>query len=887
MLSRTRQKDRHHRIRHVHHPPPLPVAVQDLPRARSNPNIKLKRTWPPSPAVEEDIEDNDLGEVQSRGTVDQFPIILDANDPWEDIEAQLNNLDLNRVDCHSRTTCDAAPDIAQHTTKMRRKPKPAPIISGGHNAPIFDRRKTRNNGCEFLTSRSENGTAPSSGSEISIDALHGDGKSRDGDSGSKPRREGRRGVDEDMETRSNLSGSRTLRRYSDASTSLQDQDVRTAARDIPKQKEPHSVLSDDPRSEVPEKARRVSNSLSSRPRLEESQKNTLPVRQSYDTPLTASPTGTAISSATSGDYLRFKATRTGSQSQGLPPFTRSYMLPSPPCSPYAEPVYCRENSPRSGRSTAPSSRTTSQPPSPGIANTQPRYDESFRRTSKDLPVAEVHAHARPRNTSMASKPYNDFIAPHIHALAAVAASSVVKSLPYPTTAMPTMPSEDDHRFKPQSLGTVSKLPSSHPSVNAPSTSFYPPYPQQVATRPRIESRHTFTGHYPGMDSVVVPQLFRSVSTPTDSNDPYRHSQNPCPRPRPVRGYCDWHTLDGCPNFDICPSCLESVLRHRLFNGYFKRGSVNDSNLAIGCDFGTPWVLLAWQLTLERGRNDLDLIYNMIKIDAEEAPCPRSRSDTRSWYTIKDKRGHPLRDFEICRCDVKKVEVLLPALRGHFVRSGTTGSKRRCDLRSDSNRFTEYLDLLIDSHNQAVSKNKPADLTRFISEAEAKSRIPECERDRPLTNEIWHFPQDMPEFTVCEDCYDSVIEPAACDGSSVARRFNDEPYMLPHEASKSNRRGSSNTGGPGASCQLYSPRMRAIFNDAVKSGDFRYLAQAVQQRTQKEGDLRRRRQRLLLLEEEEERMSVAQGYRGDWQNHPRYGGWRLEFDRMREEWKAWE
>ena len=74
---------------------------------------------------------------------------------------------------------------------------------------------------------------------------------------------------------------------------------------------------------------------------------------------------------------------------------------------------------------------------------------------------------------------------------------------------------------------------------------------------------------------------------------------------------------------------------------------------------------------------------------------------------------------------------------------------------------------------------------------------------------------LPEFTVCEECYDTVVWPLIEDENNtgdVTRNFIRNRQTVPV-----------------ASCQLYSERMRKVFRDAYRRNDMEYLVMEVRKK----------------------------------------------------------
>jgi hypothetical protein len=204
----------------------------------------------------------------------------------------------------------------------------------------------------------------------------------------------------------------------------------------------------------------------------------------------------------------------------------------------------------------------------------------------------------------------------------------------------------------------------------------------------------------------------------------------------------------------------------------------------------------------------------------------------NWYGIKDAHGAHVAKFALCPCDLKQIEALLPSLRGMFTRLHSSDSRRSytCALRTQSRRFPAYLDLLVELDAESTRRSRSPDIRPFIALARENAYKQECTRDTLLVDATWHFHPLLPDFAVCEECYDAVIWPevkkAVSGTNNLAAEFNATLQFVPGETSQ------------GTSCQLYSPRMRRVWRRAVEDGDFGYLKRKAVERRGVELDLQR-------------------------------------------------
>ncbi|MCJ1485576.1 hypothetical protein MMC06_005751 [Schaereria dolodes] len=329
----------------------------------------------------------------------------------------------------------------------------------------------------------------------------------------------------------------------------------------------------------------------------------------------------------------------------------------------------------------------------------------------------------------------------------------------------------------------------------------------------------------------------------------------CPRPNFTTGHNDWYTLAGCPTFDICPTCLGAV-KETGYGASFVPSPARPYGYETRCDFGIPWVRMAWLLTLKRDMPHIKLLYTMAEILAREPPCPGKIGAVRYWYRLYDPDTRkPISNFDACPHCVRSLETIFPGLRSVFqpAQLSNASQLRTCDLRGDSNRFAGYVDLLEEIADQADQYRRPPNMYRFLQHVRQKVETRECTRDDMVIGQPWHFIPQMPEFTVCEECFDEVVWPAINAGSPVAGQCNRTLQLLPPTPM-------------GVSCQMYSPRMREVFRDACRRNDFQSLRATVMHRFMVERDLQAKHVEAKMY-----------GYENR----------REEITRLVDEWKRWE
>lgn len=579
--------------------------------------------------------------------------------------------------------------------------------------------------------------------------------------------------------------------------------------------------------------------------------------------------------------------------------------PSPPRSPMANVDRPRDcpptNLPLSRPGSQAGSSTHSSPhPSPRLSKSSMTADAlwgSFAATGVAGAAAALHHPKSTSRLSSSSRTASSNTIPRSTPTSYPAQESSA-SLPYPDEdrMFQSMPSERDHQYiHPEQRGEFQGFSEESKPISrttTPSASL--PIP---ARRPPLSTRNSGVDDFPSSPS--SPRNVRPGSSGYASSRPKTAAQlkalsrilPPCPRPTYTAAYDDWYMLEGSPGFNICPECLESVFGDTYYRSYFKRAASRayiGKGLEVKCDFANAWIRLGWLLTVQRELPSLDLIKSLVNlsraIDMDE-DCPGSEAEVRNWYSMRDRHGHFLRGFAVCSADVRKLQVLFPGFRDVWqplpIRSSYSygdsigGLRRTCSLRPAlNNRFPLYIDTLVRLHEPAYQAGRLPDVSELISLIRRKHVLLECPRDNMVHDGDWHFiPSLLPAFTVCEDCYDEVVLPAVETDSDVAMRFNTSPQPVPGE------------GRLGSSCQLYSSRMRRLFQQAVKENGLKSLARQSLERKEMEDRLQGRMTEIHRMAERLQ--SSARRYGMSEQAQAELRLLAREEQELRAQWSEWE
>lgn len=331
----------------------------------------------------------------------------------------------------------------------------------------------------------------------------------------------------------------------------------------------------------------------------------------------------------------------------------------------------------------------------------------------------------------------------------------------------------------------------------------------------------------------------------------------CPRTIETAGHMDWLTLPKSDNFNICPTCYQNVFANTEFATHFTLAPFRPVTRPIKCDFGTSqWYHIAWLLILKYRKADMTLLHNIASIGANNQPCTGFRETYRKWYSIRDPSSQrAISSFRVCGHCAQTIAVLLPNLSGVFVDSSGDSSAGVCLMHPspERRRFVLYFDIMETASDRALATKTAPDIRRLASKIRELSRVPECRGYLPVKDGRWYVMKKLPNFTVCEECFEDVIEPVLERGQALSfvGNFHSDPVQLQLGA-----------------CQLYSHRMRDIFGKAMRRKDFDYLEDKLYERQGKEQEMYTRLKSL-------DRHALGADYAD------------REVARIMDEWKKWE
>lgn len=303
----------------------------------------------------------------------------------------------------------------------------------------------------------------------------------------------------------------------------------------------------------------------------------------------------------------------------------------------------------------------------------------------------------------------------------------------------------------------------------------------------------------------------------------------CPRKDFTPGRQDWITLSDprFSDFDICPTCYQKCIAPTRYANQFKNSAPKPAEVSTCCDFASFWVRLAWQWLYKMSQPDVSLLSIIGSVKSPDGPCPTDattferKSAVRKWYTIRHpSTGQLLDDFTMCSDCVLHLESLLPPLKGFFILASPYECEATCDLRGEGKRTAKYIDLMIDAAALAIQQGR-RDVTPLADYIALVASVPECGQAKGIANNRCHMINHNGEFITCEECYLEVVKPNLhTPGWPLARLFSPTPEHC----------------DDGAQCDIWSPHMREVWEEANKRNDFSWLETVYKERNAKNEEL---------------------------------------------------
>ena len=359
-----------------------------------------------------------------------------------------------------------------------------------------------------------------------------------------------------------------------------------------------------------------------------------------------------------------------------------------------------------------------------------------------------------------------------------------------------------------------------------------------------------------------------IKPPTPSSTPQASSSTTkqvppfaaCPRPNFVEGKEDWLQITSpkhFTNFDICPDCYNTSFKPTAYAQFISPAPPRPQVVSTRCDFSDLWIRIAWAWLFSQGAPDLSLLGQVAEIQDSEGACPNlaqissgesSRdgdnekpSTTRTWYCLLNPQtGSLIEDLTVCSDCISHIYTICPCLRGIFAAAaGGQPCLATCDLMiSGEARTLMYMDQIIDVAETTISTGT-RDVEPLTSFVRKWAAIPTCGKFKRVQGQkCYSIPTQVPEWTICEECYITHVEPLSTSTSSPSSASSPSP-ILPQISA------SPYPPPSGFTCQLYSARLQQYFADALSTSDLGGLRTKILARDRKLQETKQELERLKL------------------------------------------
>lgn len=304
------------------------------------------------------------------------------------------------------------------------------------------------------------------------------------------------------------------------------------------------------------------------------------------------------------------------------------------------------------------------------------------------------------------------------------------------------------------------------------------------------------------------QRSRSANAPQEVTQDWRNYSLPaCPRMQPTQGLRDWWTFRDMQELDLCPDCAHAVA-HTRHRPLLLRSLDKPYDKWTICAMSRPWLRQAFVQSIKLDKSDLAMMKKVTTLPHGARVCQGAKPDVRTWWKLTDpSTGRAVPEFFACSACMYNIHVVFPNLPEQFQRD-TLGQEKICSLYHGSKHFTILMEQLDQVAEKCREKGREHAryIQPFVDQFRHLTRYPVCSKDTLLLNRAWHYMNDLPEFTICEACFDEVVWPVT--DRPIAREISRTTKI----AKQSVPARACNTQAVG--CQLYSERMRRLFNDVV-------------------------------------------------------------------------
>ncbi|CAK7232097.1 hypothetical protein SEUCBS140593_008145 [Sporothrix eucalyptigena] len=271
----------------------------------------------------------------------------------------------------------------------------------------------------------------------------------------------------------------------------------------------------------------------------------------------------------------------------------------------------------------------------------------------------------------------------------------------------------------------------------------------------------------------------------------RLGMQPCPKTTQVMiSLRKWFTPvpgKGPEDAVLCAACYcDRVLKtgQEAFWQPMPHDPIFSKKYTSNCCAGMFNILMAFSAAEDN--KDWPLFWRVLnRLAFHEKGCVPAGITDGNWYTLPSQPA----GFNVCGgCHAGIIESLglqqffVPATR-HQPAAGTAVV---CSFNVTAPRFLAYVDKLLETWFTQ-------DCANWESFAHRYANIPPCCRDTDYKGRAWY---GWPECTICAECYLEFVQGTALDTSAMPLR----PQII----------------GEARICEMYSPRMRALYKEACKA-----------------------------------------------------------------------
>ncbi|GLA55825.1 hypothetical protein AnigIFM63604_002909 [Aspergillus niger] len=249
----------------------------------------------------------------------------------------------------------------------------------------------------------------------------------------------------------------------------------------------------------------------------------------------------------------------------------------------------------------------------------------------------------------------------------------------------------------------------------------------------------------------------------------------------------WYASKAVPDLVVCTACyLDHFFLDHASSWELLDLTAEQQQQQLVCAMQTVPIYAAWagckRVSMTENTDEYDGFEHLARLILESHPCSTDDMRNATWYAPENCTFDA---FAICRRCLLAFMVIPDFAKGFKEFNFRRDGKWLCDFNPASPRFSKYLP----KYEDAVNQGNFSIFSKYVSE---HGPLPDCPRDQAYKNRKW-FGKGL--FTACELCYKDVIH-----GTSLASYL--DCAVVPNEAR----------------CQMYSRRMRTLWQQACENND---------------------------------------------------------------------